>query len=93
MTREKPFAAALDLLWPGATGAELVSLFDERATVATIANWRAGRRNVPLWARDRLQQRIREKTAEAESYLPSIPVGPGLRAGAKNLAIYLARRT
>ena len=91
MALEKPFELAIRALWPNATGQELVALFDGRAAVTTIANWRAGRRGIPAWAIDRLHQRIDERSAQAKRHLQHVAPGPGLKAGAINLARYRAR--
>lgn len=93
MALEKPFEMALHELWPDATGQDLVALFDGRVAVTTIANWRAGRRGIPPWAIDRLHQRIDERSAQAKRYLQHVVPGPGLKAGAINLARYRARST
>jgi len=70
----------------------LVALFGHRVARTTIANWRAGRRNVPPWAIDLLRNKIRAAHESELADLSQVKAGPGLRAGAKNLAAYLARR-
>jgi len=87
-----PFAALVETLRPGATGKDLVELLDGRAPRLNALHWRAGRAGPPAWAidllRDKLYQRHERERAIADKAKP----GPGLRAGAKNLAAYLARR-
>lgn len=91
MALENHFELAIRALWPNASGQDLVALFDGRVAVTTIANWRAGRRGIPSWAIDRLHQRIDEHSAQAKQYLQRVQPGPGLKAGAINLARYRAR--
>jgi hypothetical protein len=72
---------------------DLRALFGHRAARSTIANWKAGRRALPPWAKEILRQRWRFIAAETARDIEQIKTGPGLKAGARNLAEYLARRT
>src|SRR5216684_6338058 len=67
---------ALRWLVPDAHGRKLVALFDGRVTRATIANWRAGRRSIPQWAIDRIDQLTRERSRAVTAIKP----GPGKSA-------------
>jgi hypothetical protein len=69
---------------------DLAALFADRADRTTILNWRAGRRNMPAWAIDRVRQRWLSIKQEGDADLGAMVPGPGLKAGARNLAIWRA---
>lgn len=90
-----PFSQLANILHPGATGKDLVALLDGKANRTTALHWRSGRRGVPQWAIDTLRHKLRQRHEHERSIadqFESIPERSGLRAGAKNLAAYLARR-
>lgn len=90
-----PFARAIEALEPGAGGRAISKLLDGRATRHAALNWKAGRRAAPKWALDLLAVKLRAKAAKPVTIaaeLERIPPRLGQRAGAKNLAEYLARR-
>lgn len=90
-----PFRQAVDCLHPGATGRDLVELLDGRAKRNAALHWYAGRNNPPPWALQLLAAKLRASAEPLRAIardLERIPERPGLRAGAKNLAAYLARR-
>lgn len=88
MTDESPVSRTLARIGER----DLVQLFDGRAAYTTILNWKAGRRNMPAWAIARLRQHWHSIDNAARADLDRIKPGPSQRAGAKNLAAYLARR-
>ena len=88
MADQTPFAELLGL----AHVADPVAFFGRRANRTTIANWKAGRYPAPQWAIDRLRLRWHELDSNARQKLDQIKTGPGKRAGAINLARYLAGR-
>lgn len=71
---------------------DLVGLFGGRATLGTIINWRTGRRNIPGWAIDCLRRRWNELDAAARADLARTKPGPGLKAGARNLAEWRVKK-
>ena len=95
MLHATPFSRLVEVLRPGATGRDLVELLDGKANRTTALHWRSGRRGVPQWAieilRDKLRRRHERERLIAD-HIATLPERPGLRAGAKNLAAYLARR-
>ena len=89
---QSPFGEALELIAPGASGAELVDLFQGKVASTTIINWRHGRFPPPAWAFERVHQLSRERANAVVDLLAKNRRGPGRKAGARNLAEYLARR-
>jgi hypothetical protein len=90
-----PFAALVEVLHPGAGGRTIVKLLDGRAERTRVLHWKAGRRGTPQWAIDLLRRKLAERHAqelEVDAIAAAAPPRPGLRAGAKNLAAYNARR-
>lgn len=88
-TRVTPFAELLEALQPGATGKAIAALLDHRAERTRALHWRAGRRGPPQWAIDLLVTKLERKAAdqrEAIERAKQIKAGPGIRAGAANLA-------
>lgn len=91
----RPIWLAVRLLFPGKpTRQQLLDLFDGRASYDVITEWRYGRVMPPDWARDMLLDKVHKAlpTNAIDKAIRGLPQGPGLRAGAKNLAAYLARR-
>jgi hypothetical protein len=90
-----PFAELLNVLHPGATGKAIVEILDGKTNRTTALHWRSGRRRAPKWViallADKLRQRQAREAAIADRAIRA-PERPGLKAGAKNLAAYLARR-
>ena len=82
----------IEALAPGARGSRLVPLFDGKASQWRIANWRAGRRGYPRWAIEILRTKLQRRHALELEAISKMKEGPGLKAGARNLAEYLARR-
>lgn len=82
----------LETLAPNARGRALADIFDGRASPERIMNWKAGRRGIPQWAADLLRDKLAQKHARELTIAAQIKTGPGKRAGAINLAEYLARR-
>lgn len=58
---------------PNATGKELVALFGGKVGRTAIVDWRSGRRPMPQWAIDRLQQ----ETKEIARVVAKLSPGPG----------------
>jgi hypothetical protein len=83
---------AISVLAPGASCSELVPLFDGRVCRQQIATWRAGRRRPARWALELLATKIDQLHRETRAALLANETGPGRKAGARNLAEYLARR-
>lgn len=88
MIPQTPFARVLERI--GAD--DLVALFHGKANRTTIANWKAGRHPPPQWAIDRLHQIAGQLESDLRADLDKLKPGPGLKAGARNLAAYLAAR-
>lgn len=86
-----PIAAALKRLVPSGRRADLIALFDGRAPWLTIRDWRRGRRSIPQWARDLLQEKAQQLHRDVDAILAVAPRGPGCRAGLKNLMAWHAR--
>src|ERR1700677_2455380 len=95
LTAVPPFRAVLDLLQPGASGAQAAALLDHRISREVANHWKAGRRHAPQWAikllLNKAYARARAAIVEIER-LEKTPERPGLKAGARNLAAYLAAR-
>lgn len=64
-----------------ATLQEQRALFNNRASASAIANWKAGRRNVPPWA----IAVVRAKAERLTSLVGMMKAGPGSKAGRRNL--------
>jgi hypothetical protein len=82
------FARALEVIAPGASGSELVPLFNAKVDRTTILNWRAGRAAVPLWAIEQVRQihaRKAETINNALAEATQKETGPGKRAGRINI--------
>lgn len=89
------FSRAVEILKPGATGRDIAALLNHRAERTLTLHWKAGRRRPPPWALHLLAAKIRASAEERRSIaeeLEALPERPGLKAGARNLAEYLARR-
>jgi hypothetical protein len=92
---DTPFAELAEVLHPGATGTDLAALLDGKAGRTVVLAWKAGRRGTPQWAIDLLREKLRqrhERERAISDKAAAAPARPGLKAGAKNLAAYLARR-
>lgn len=90
-----PLAQLANILKPGATGTDLVTMLDDKVERTLALHWRSGRRGTPRWALELLAAKIQARASAmqqvAES-IRSVPDRPGLSAGAKNLAAWHARR-
>lgn len=64
-----------------ATLKEQRALFSNRASASAIANWKAGRRNVPPWA----IAVVRAKAERLTDLVGMMKAGPGSKAGRRNL--------
>jgi len=90
-----PFRLAVDTLRPGATGRQAAELLDHRISREVANHWLAGRRHAEPWALHELARKIRAQASpqlELAAELERIKKRPGKQAGARNLAIWLARR-
>jgi hypothetical protein len=89
------FARGVEVLHPGASGSVIAELLEHRAKRTTVLQWKAGRRQAPQWAMDMLTDKIQARAdalhAEA-ARIRKVPERIGLKAGARNLAAYLAKR-
>lgn len=83
----------IETLQPGAGGRAIVKLLDGRALRHNVLHWKAGRAKPPAWAVDLLRAKLQRKHEHERTIAAQLEHGPGLRAGAKNLAAYLARQT
>lgn len=72
------FGQALQVLLPGATGAQLRALFDNRVSRVAVIRWRDGKRAAPKWARDIVQARMRERARAIEDLAAAIDRLPEL---------------
>ncbi len=88
MPNETPFSR---MLWR-AHIADPVAFFSGRADRTTIANWKAGRRSIPLWVKDALRRRWRELENDSAADIDQMKTGPGKKAGTRNIMAYMARR-
>lgn len=94
------FRLALAALVPNGSSAKAFeSVFDGKANYDAINGWRYGRRHAPQWALRILADKLEAKHAAPYNEacaiaqrLRAVPERLGLKAGARNLAIYLARR-
>jgi hypothetical protein len=87
------FAELVHAVKPGATGKDLVELLDGRAERTRALHWRAGRRGPPQWAIDLLIAKLTAQHARQLAIAAKAKPGRGLKAGAKNLAIYLQKKS
>lgn len=92
MARLTPFAELVETLHPGATGRDIVALLDGKAERTAACHWKAGRYGPPAWAIDLLRTKLHQRHEKESAIAARAMPGPGLRAGANNLAAYLARR-
>jgi hypothetical protein len=79
-------------LKPGATGRDIAELLDHRAKRTRVLGWKAGRRGPPQWAIDLLVARLTARNARDLAIAAKVKAGPGLKAGARNLAAYRVRK-
>ena len=84
------FGALVEILRPGATGRDLVELLEGKAERTRALHWKAGRVGAPLWAIELLQTKIRQRHERERMIVEAAKPGPGLKAGAINLARYRA---
>lgn len=70
----------------------MVILLDGRAPRVSTLHWKAGRYGPPAWAIDLLRDKLQQRHAIERAIADKAKPGPGLKAGARNLAEYLARR-
>lgn len=87
------FAALCEALQPGASGSDIAKLLDHRAERTRICHWKAGRRGAPQWAIDLLRAKLTARHARELELASRAIAGPGLAAGAKNLAAWKARQS
>ena len=91
-----PVATIIERLQPGADRLTLIAWFDGRAPWETIRKWKSGHLPAPHWAIDLLEQKELQRAAAMQAEIAAARQAreqlPGRRAGAKNLAAYLARR-
>jgi hypothetical protein len=83
-----PFRALANRLLPGASGGDVARLLDNAAQRTTVCQWLAGRAGAPQWAIDRLVELLRHRHAEDLAAVARTKAGPGLKAGARNLAVW-----
>lgn len=91
MAPPTPFAELIDILKPGATGSDMVELLDGKAPRTRALDWKAGRYGPPAWAIDLLRTKLRQRHEKESVIAARVMPGPGLKAGAINLARYRAR--
>ena len=91
MASVTPFAQLIEALKPGATGKDIVALLDGKAERTRALHWRAGRRGSPQWAVDLLRSKLRQRHEQERAIADRQIVGPGSKAGARNLAVWQAR--
>lgn len=87
------FSRAVTALQPGATGSDLVRLLNGKAKRTTALDWLAGRYHAPAWALHMLADALEHRTSKQQMIINEIrqtKERPGKRAGALNLAKYLA---
>jgi hypothetical protein len=85
-THVTPFAALVEAISPGAGGRTIVKLLDGRAERTCTLHWKAGRRGPPAWALDLLRSKLAAKHELERSIAAKAVAGPGIVAGAANLA-------
>ena len=88
-----PFAELVEVLKPGATGSDIAKMLDGKANRRRALHWKAGRAKPPAWACDMLKEKLRQRHERERKIADRLEPGPGLKAGARNLAEYLARKT
>jgi hypothetical protein len=84
------------MLHPGASGKDAAALLDNKVSREVANHWLAGRRHAEPWALHELAAKIREQTKpliELAAALDKIKDRPGKKAGAINLARWLAGRS
>ena len=89
------FRAGVNELKPDASGGDLAKLLDGKAKLRAAQHWLAGRREPPKWAVDIIAQKLKaraQKPLAIACELEAMPERIGRKAGARNLAEYLARR-
>lgn len=74
---ETPFVQLLS----AARVAHASTFFADKADRTTVTNWKAGRRNPPQWAIDRLRTEIRRHHAREQAIADSVLAGPGRQSG------------
>ena len=87
-----PFAALANLLVPGASGRDIAKLLDGKVSRHNALHWKAGRSEPPAWAIDLLRAKLRQRHEHELAIASRVVPGPTKRAGAANLARYLANR-
>ena len=90
-----PFRQAVNALKPGASGSQAAALLANRVSREVANHWLAGRRHAPRWALQFLASQIRERIAELATVAEiaeQTKDRPGKKAGAFNLARWLAQR-
>jgi hypothetical protein len=82
------------LCTPHITRQKLLSLFDNRASFASIRAWRYGWRAPPRWAADMLKTKIRAHAQETLQYESTIVARKGSHGwrGPENLAVWRERK-
>lgn len=86
---------AIYILMPEPSRAKLLALFDDRATVSAINNWRYGHTKPPQWVIALMLKRLDEFTAEAREAMRSIaPIKRTSRGerGSRQLAAWRERK-
>jgi hypothetical protein len=92
------FRLGLAALVPhGASVKAFLAVFDGRASMSAINHWRYGTRHAPQWARELLAAKLEAAyrnthPLDLAARLRQMPAGPGLAAGARNLAEWKARK-
>jgi len=89
------FLEAIETLQPGAGGRAIVELLDGRVQRCTALDWKAGRTHAPKWALELLADKIEARLqppASTVRRLRQTKDRPGKKAGAINLARWLASR-
>lgn len=89
------FRRAVDAIAPGASGTRIAALLDGKVKRTTAIEWYAGRRHAEPWALHLLARKLRAQATpqiELADYLEQIKDRPGKKAGAINLARWLASR-
>ncbi len=91
------FEEALSHFYPRGSNREaLERFFQNKVTYKTIHSWRTGHRNIPRWALELLAARHRDRINVHRNIITCLEItkaGPGLKAGAVNLAAWKARRS
>jgi hypothetical protein len=87
-----PFAELANVLKPGASGRDIAELLDNKVSRHLALHWKAGRSMPPAWAIDLLRGKLARRHEQERAIADKAKPGPGLKAGARNLAAYLAAR-